>query len=127
MVSRRLSTHSQGQINEERLRKWARDIKLANIPTNQVGGASRTAILKLIGASRSTAHSNPRIAELFQQLDARLLGETPIESTSAVAYPNEPESLRELILTLRGENAALRATVKRLQWRDDTGSSVRDL
>ena len=128
MDTHRPSTFATGSANEKRLREWIIATKLDNVPTNQVGGASRTAIMKMIGASRSTAQSNPRIAALFEGLDTALLNREAATLASRDNRIKEPDSSgsQQLLLALQGEIAALRAKVRRLEWRDDTGLSIRE-
>ncbi|ENG0237747.1 hypothetical protein [Burkholderia multivorans] len=120
-----MSTAAKAASNVDTLRDWIRKTSLEQVPTNQYGGASRTTILNLLSISRSTAASNPRIAELFEALDVKLRAiPTTFESGQAEA-PADPQQ-HAYVIGLHRENLRLKAELNRIRWSDDTGRSTGD-
>jgi len=119
----RISTSAQASSNEKTLRAWIQRTNLEQVPTNQYGGASRSAILKRLNISRSTAVSNPRITELFASLDTRLLAKPKATAlqTNDVGGIADPHTY---CAELHRDKLRLEAQVRRLQWRDDTGRYI---
>lgn len=122
---KQLSTYAKGDSNVETLRTWIRRTRLENVPTNQYGGASRSAILSQLNISRSSAISNSRMTALFENLDARLRGKPKTAPDTPAVVPNDSEQ-HAYCLDLHRENLRLRAEVRRLRWSEDTGCSVAD-
>lgn len=120
---KRISTSAQATLNAETLRVWIQRTSQEQVPTNQYGRASRSTILGLLKISRSAAISNPRIAKLFAQLDARLRA-TP----KAADHPSDEVAgnveQHSYCIDLQRENLRLKAEVRRLCWSEDTGRNV---
>lgn len=115
------STREIALSHEKRLAEWLRSVQLADIPRNQSGGACRTKILKCIGASRSTAQSNSRIAEFFQTLDQALTNTQAKDNQPPATDDNSDRTVIQILTGLRRENEHLSKEIVRLRWWEDTG------
>lgn len=117
------STYAIGEANVETLRAWIRRTRVENVPTNQYGNASRSAILRELNISYSSAHTNSRMTELFESLDKRIHAAPKAAPAAKADVPGDSEQ-HSYCIELNRENLRLKAEVRRLRWSDDTGRST---
>ncbi|NYH18879.1 hypothetical protein [Paraburkholderia bryophila] len=117
--------HKQARANEDRLKAWIDLTPVSDIPVNQFGESSRMQICNTLNISRSTVRSNPRIRDLFAELDERIKKNNVSRSNAKRKLTRRARELKYVSgLQERVDEAELRCA--RFQYLEDNGHLLRE-
>ena len=119
----RKSSQAVGSAHLARLENWVTATPLSEVPLNHLGRSSKLTICKALGISPSTVGSNVRIKEVFEKLDAKLLG-LRLKQNEKVIYEESVSAAATELIVLLDELDATRAELARLRHLSNTGQWI---
>ncbi|EEA03485.1 hypothetical protein BH160DRAFT_1166 [Burkholderia sp. H160] len=111
--------------NAARLRTWKSQTKLSQVPVNQFGKAARKTICEMLKIPTSTVQTNDELFNLFKTLDDELDDWRKQPNRKRVSKKSLTAELQDECRTLRSALAEQGTAMKRLQYLEDNGISLR--
>lgn len=121
-----ISSAQKSRESAAKLQRYLDSTPPSKIPTNQFKKASRKKICQILQITYSTIGSNPKLAELFDQLDLKLTSFKPEASSVRPHSKHGNDTLAKRYQKLEQKNLELSCQLERYKHFELTGRMVRE-